>query len=307
MQRKYKELYTILNLANEKDLDDKSNGSITNPFYNINHFYGSTSFLFFPLASMIIIATGSPHSTGKNTELFDVELSGNAKVCQNQDFPIQVWAATGGVIEENKVLICGGYSSDSSSATDECYVLGNKVNVPVKMSEKRRYAASIAFNGRLYVAGGLNENNARLQSTEWIDVHEGATTGGDLPMPLSGHSMEVVQTLPSLTVMLIGGYSDDFSSKTYLGNPENPIIEWKEGPDLMTPRSFHASSIINEEEGRFIIVTGGQTTGFTLTNTVEFLELTSSSPENWTWRPGKLFLLFFIDAYVLFVVLTFHC
>ena len=289
MQRKYKELYTILNLANEKDLDDKSNGSITNPFYNINHFYGSTSFLFFPLA--IIIATGYPHINGKNTELIDLDLSSNGKVCQNLEYPIQVGAATGGVIDKNTVLVCGGRKPD---ATDACYVLGNKHDVPVtRMTEKRRRAASVVFKGRLFVSGGRNKNNARLKTTEWIDVHNGSTTGGDLPIPLSSHSMEVIQTIPSLSVMVIGGWSDDgISKKTYFGNPLEQ--EWTSGPDLIRARSSHASAIINEDDRKFIIVSGGRTTGSTITTTVEFLELTSSV---WQWKPGKLFLVFLIDAY----------
>ena len=61
-------------------------------------------------------------------------------------------------------IICGG----GHPRTDVCHLIPSMEKITMK--KKRGGAASLVFNGRLLVAGGLDENHDILKSTEWISA-----------------------------------------------------------------------------------------------------------------------------------------
>ena len=210
--------------------------------------------------------------------------SPNGTECQDVFFPIEVYGAVGGLLNK-KALICGGILS-FWDYSDGCYVIGEGNDVVVTMTEKRLYAASVVHHKQLLITGGRNGNNY-LKSTEWISLEDGSgssTNGGDLPMTLYGHSMVAINTSMA---MIIGGYSNGYSDKTFYFNPmEQPFI-WTDGPPLMQARYFHASALL----GQYVVTAGGSGGG----SSVEILDL-NSSPHQWT--QGKLFLFFLIKCFL---------
>ena len=209
-----------------------------------------------------------------HVEIIDLETN-TAKRCPK--YPLKVAGATGGLIGSSP-LICGG----SSPRTAACYIIGQQETVAVTMTTPRSDAASIVFNGRLFIAGDGS-------STEWISLEEGATPAGALPISLYGHSMELIQSTTSKLILIIGGWSSSGgqSAKTFYGNPLDSPINWTDGPDLMEARRYHASAIMNEGTSTSVIVSGG----WPLTDTVEILSITGS-PQDWSWKQGKFLFCF---------------
>ena len=209
-----------------------------------------------------------------HVERLDLETN-TGKRCTN--YPLKDGYATGGLIGSSP-LICGGWSP----RTDACYIIGKQETVAVTMTTPRIEAASIVFNGRLFIAGGLG-GSGRLKSTEWISPEEGATPAGALPISLYGHSMELIKTTTTKLILIIGGVSSGASAKTFYGNPLDSPINWTEGPQLMQARSRHASATMNE--GTSVIVSGGWNSGSIL-RSVEILSI-RGSPQDWSWKEGK--------------------
>ena len=207
--------------------------------------------------------------------MIDLETN-TGKRCPN--YPLKVYDATGGLIGSSP-LICGG----EYPTTDACYIIGQQETVAVTMTTPRNSAASIVFNGRLFIAGGLG-GSGRLKSTEWISLEEGATPAGALPISLYGHSMELIKTTTTKLILIIGGISSGVSAKTFYGNPLDSPINWTEGPVLKQARGGHASAIMNEGTSTSVIVSGGLGSGSL--NSVEILSI-RGSPEDWRWKEGK--------------------
>lgn len=174
-------------------------------------------------------------------------------------------------------LICGGHP-----ATDSCYIIGNGNETAVKMFERREDAASIVINETLlWVTGGSNGDES-LMSTEFIELHGGSgstSPGPDMPIALDGHSMV---SLNSTTAMVIGGYSNGWSSKTFYFDLNSSF--WTNGPELKSPREYHASAILTDSVTniKYVIVAGGYKSDYL--SSVEVLEFSSSAQE---WTQGK--------------------
>ena len=90
-----------------------------------------------------------------HVEILDLETN-TGKRCPN--YALKVSAATGGLIGSSP-LICGG-----EPTTDACYIIGQQETVAVTMTTPRDHAASIVFNGRLFIAGGTLRQNPEKRS-----------------------------------------------------------------------------------------------------------------------------------------------
>ena len=214
-----------------------------------------------------------------HVEIIDLETN-TGKRCPK--YPLKVSGATGGLIGSSP-LICGGEDA-SYDTRDACYIIGQQETGAVTMTTPRWLAASIVFNGRLFIAGGYNGGSGR-STTEWISLEEGSTPAGALPISLYGHSMELIQSTTSKLVLIIGGESSgDASAKTFYGNPLDSPINWTDGPDLMQARYDHASAIMNEGTSTSVIVSGG----WQGLSSVEILSITGS-PQDWSWKQGKFY------------------
>ena len=80
------------------------------------------------------------------------------------------------MINEEQILICGG---GLSGATNKCFELGSSTS-EILMQQSRKFAASVEYQGGLWVTGGQNEAGQALSSTEMIKNGQ-ASPGPDLP------------------------------------------------------------------------------------------------------------------------------
>ena len=107
------------------------------------------------------------------SEIIDLSCSGYHCCPDWVDYPLDVFGATGGLLE-HVPLICGGYSN--SQYFDECYkVTSNRAVLVGIMSYKRYGAASVVIDhSTLWVTGGYSDipgNNGFFSaSTEFINL-----------------------------------------------------------------------------------------------------------------------------------------
>ena len=109
-----------------------------------------------------------------------------------------------------------------------------------KMNSKRDSAASVEVDGKLFVAGGLNDDGA-LSSTEFISP-EGTVSGGpDLPGAWHNHCMI---KLPSGKLVILGGSPSSELGKSALEfNPANLLF--RDWPALTSKRFGHCCAVFN--------------------------------------------------------------
>ncbi len=209
--------------------------------------------------------------------------------CQDfQDFPTILATATGGFLEPNTPLICGGLRRDWNDIHMSlvnvpeagCYTPGQVAPV-VNMSLARMGPASIVIdNGKsLWVTGGSDQLHSTFSSSEIVQVDPPIVMPGpDLPLELTLHC---IVKLRNGTYLLIGGCKlvylcfavslahlcltvnsqelghvsrytwsyKDFGSK-----------QWTPGPDLVRARMSHSCGVIQdkyEPEKSIVVVTGG--------------------------------------------------
>ena len=120
--------------------------------------------------SKFLITTGVSNDRWiKKSEILDLSDQKKFQCADWLDYPIDVYAATGGLVGQVPV-ICGGNRGYgfSNGYKDECYkVTGNKAVFLGKMKTKRGYAASVVLNDTvLWVTGGWN--GFTLSSTELV-------------------------------------------------------------------------------------------------------------------------------------------
>ena len=250
----------------------------------------------FPLlitASKILVATGD-NLNGRQTtsEIVDLTVKGG-NMCRNwPKFPLSVFEATGGLIE-NTVMICGGYDD---SLVDECYSLtSQKATFVTNTSVRRSFVASIVLNDNtLWVTGGCDTNingtiGYLLASTEKLTL-AGTTPGPDLPTTLHKHAIVAINSTVS---MVIGGWDgngwDGTASMFYYNHIEG---EWSNGPILMQSRYEHAAGIVTDEltDEKFVAVTGGLFIALSQTGNYDSIVYLNSSEilQDGKWVEGKI-------------------
>ena len=234
-----------------------------------------------------MISTGFPSNTSVLSEV--VDLADESITCDALgDFPVQVAAASGGLINNSLPLICGGWNGSYSS---ECYIAGRANSDPlVKLLTPRGSSAALAMNShQLWVTGGYNSVWPNtLASTEIVDVLVSPPTvvpGPQLKVPMFGHC--IVQ-LNQSTAMFIGG--DPFHKKTFFFNFATQ--SWTDGPDMNYGRYYFGcgmmamgiySSIIVVAGGAHSLSTAPATANSSSTS--EFLNL--EDPNGLKWSAGK--------------------
>ena len=112
------------------------------------------------------------------------------KTCpQSLDFPLEVYVASGGVLDDGRITICGG-SDASGKVRSECYTLTNGVWQPRAEGlniTRLGHRSSVVFNNNtLWMTGGYG-NDQYLSSTELIHPDGRVTTGPDLPKARGYH------------------------------------------------------------------------------------------------------------------------
>jgi hypothetical protein len=228
----------------------------------------------------VLVTTGTGIGS-KQMEFMDLEDPTN--VCQPSsflaDYPIDVYAASGGLLTNNNALICGGTAG--SKRLDDCFSINhNGIKNGSRLSQPRFAAASVVWNSTtLWMTGGDFDGSERTKSTEFVQL-TGTTPGPDLPLGVAFHCLV---SLNDTTVILIGGSLQDGtrSKATFYHNTDHKT--WTDGPSLITGRGYHSCALFKSPQHGHtdtVIVTGGHK-GYDLAST-EFLNLDSNS-----WESGK--------------------
>ena len=142
----------------------------------------------------------------KITELYD--LSTGQSFTDFADFPIQIYSHTGGKIDKNKILICGGHQSPDYDFSTNCYTWNFRENGDFEQSASlnipRSGSASVMTKNGLWITGGFygwNENNTVLYSTEFVTPTQ-SIMGPEIPYAMAGHC---IIKISDSTVMFTGG------------------------------------------------------------------------------------------------------
>ena len=74
--------------------------------------------------SGLLIATGLALQEELPVEVYDLHYSSSVISCQNlEPFPLPVWGATGGLLNDQYPILCGGI--DNGTASNKCHTIGN--------------------------------------------------------------------------------------------------------------------------------------------------------------------------------------
>jgi hypothetical protein len=224
-------------------------------------------FIFKPcISGKLLVTTGLPKKVSAKSEVIDLDDPEN--VCQDlDDYPIQLSAASGGLLNSIHPLVCGGLSS-----TKDCHVIG-QVGVQTEMLTNRYYFSSIPLNNtHLMLTGGFSITGTTIASTEIVSIQHQSMSGPDLPFALHGHCMTRIN---NETAILLGGNlgSNTYTSHTYLFNIGK--LTWYPGPDLNLSRAYHScGSFKSSAHGgrQVVIVAGGSTSSGQYLDSVEILD-----------------------------------
>jgi hypothetical protein len=228
-----------------------------------------------------LVTTGLPNATSVKSEVIDLEDSNN--ICQYmEDYPIQVYGAFGGLLNQGDPLVCGG----RNPFTNVCYVV-NQPGQSLEMLEERAHSASLTLNStHLWITGGVNANGRRLQTSEFVSIGQPAVKGPDLPLASPWHCLVRVN---SSTALLCGGAIDGgFTNECHYMDLEDH--SWSQGPSMMTKRYKHSCGIFKSaaHQGRNVVIAaGGYNSDDKYLASVEFLD-----PFTNTWNEGKIYLDF---------------
>jgi hypothetical protein len=230
------------------------------------------------VSGKVLVTTGyTTTNYTRSSEVIDLEDASN--ICQNlEDYPIQVSAAVGGLLNQGDPLVCGGYPD-----TNVCYVV-NQPGQSSEMLEERGYPASLTLNRtHLWITGGY-KGNGYLQTSEFASMGQAAVKGPDLPYAVSEHCLVGVN---SSTALLCGGENNGgiLNGCHYMDLEDH---SWSQGPSMMTKRVLHSCGIFKSaaHQGRNIVIAAGGYNGASM-DSVEFLDLTTN-----TWNKGKIYLDF---------------
>jgi hypothetical protein len=183
-----------------------------------------------------LVATGSTSST---TVIEVIDLEDASNICQKlEDYPIGVYAAVGGFLNQGDPLVCGG----GYPITNVCHVV-NQPGQSSEMLEERAYSASLTLNSsHIWITGGRNGNwqlaNGRLQTSEFVSIGQPSVKGPDLPYAITGHCLVGVN---SSTALLCGGGNRQFLNECHYMDLEDH--SWSQGPSMMTKRDSHSCGI----------------------------------------------------------------
>ena len=219
--------------------------------------------ILFLLVTKFLVATGKDYDGNniRRSEIIDLSYDGAGNQCFDwADYPLDVFKASGGLIED-QVVICGGQKLGGFVSSD-CYsISGHTSTFITKMSVKRHSAASIVLDSNtLWITGGYYDYLI-YDSSEFIQL-EGSNQGPTLAMPVHAHAMILLNDTFS---MIIGGQNElninKASALTFYY--DHQINQWLNGPALIQARDSHAVGIITDENTmeKLLIVTGGVSYG----------------------------------------------
>ena len=113
--------------------------------------------------SKLLVTTGYEFENGRKSEILD--LLNPDVVCEDlNDFRYDVRYATGGIIDNDTIIVCGGEDS-SGYKLDSCSSLDGSVQ-DLKLIHPRYASSSIVYNDLLWVTGGWPET----RTSEFVEI-----------------------------------------------------------------------------------------------------------------------------------------
>lgn len=159
----------------------------------------------------------------------------------------------------DRVYVVGGKRGHASLSAVESYdVSEDRWRAHADMPSRRdHHAVAAGEDGRIYAAGGRQENEVSMRTVEIYDPREDTWTAGpDLPEPKAGFGM--VRTPAG--VVVAGG--EDISRWTLYGGVyalKPGARRWRTLPSMSHPRHGHGMEYV---EGRLFVIGGSRCSGY---------------------------------------------
>ena len=241
--------------------------------------------------------------------------------CELPDYPINANGGVGGIVEEDEILVCGGYLPDEELYTDKCFKLAEdkprnsrqwsivpdyaeyeyeiSTMEPSKSwhwqpaGELERFLSglgrgSVVLNDKLLINGGYDQIfETYLNSVSLIDT----SSSEPLSNMFIGISHHCNVKLNDTHFMVTGGsygQGQSAGSETLIFNLINN--EWSIGPSMTEKRSEHGCIKMLIGDRPVIWVVGGFGDGDILGST-EYLDI-SNLDEGWKQGPSLPFISF---------------
>ena len=252
--------------------------------------------------SKLLVTTGIDGNYVTKSEVLDL-LDPKVRCDPWVDYPMGVFGAVGTLIQ-NKMIICGGSSSEIDAITN-CYVLEPYRVTEINGLQIGSFSSGYSsFNDSLFVAGGYR--NSRLTRTEYITEMD-RKNGPEIPIEAEG---QCIIQINENEILLTGGLTNNGTiNKTWFYNHQTE--KWTNGPDTIESKSFHACGKFKIDGIMVLVLAGG-----TYITSVEFLVL---NDQNWIPGPSLPFYptdysrivvnenqLYFIDTFQN-MILTLDC
>ncbi|MDZ7744294.1 MAG: LamG-like jellyroll fold domain-containing protein [Candidatus Saccharibacteria bacterium] len=191
----------------------------------------------------------------------------------NGDGTLGAWATTtslpninnglSAVVYNGYMYILGGWDG-SSTFGDVYYVLINgdgtlgSWSATESLTTPRRYHEAVAHNGYIYVLGGQNASNTRLNDVQYAEIQAdgtlGAWAGAGAKFTNARHVHTAVAYNDHLYIAggsTSGGLTNNVQYASI--NQDGTINAWRDTASLVTARSFHSMAA----DGGYLYVTGG--------------------------------------------------
>ena len=221
------------------------------------------------------MATGYDGDRHDYSQVVDMS---STESCSNLDsYPLKLDGATGGLVNGDP-LICGGIiGSSPSTSQSSCYKYERSLNewtLIANMNNKRSSHSSCVTTKGLFITGGWDENENRLDSTEYVSTDGVVTDGPKLPAARSHHCMV---TLHDGKVMVIGGYPSSNLKSMIIFDPEDNTFD--DGPDLNYNRDNAGCTIFRstKHKNRNVVLAAGGWRQYT----AEILDYTNPNANAW--------------------------
>ena len=204
------------------------------------------------------------------SEVQVVDFSQQTRSCPKlTKYPNAMNAATGAIVS-GLPIICGGGGKGPGysrlSAYSECYQHSKALNtwtLLTNMTNKRASGASVSLNGKLWVMGGLDndqpDDDTTLSSSEFVSSYGDASQPGpDLPSPRFGHCAVKLSTGQ---VMVLGGglQRDRIGKNVIIFNPDEETFNTSL-PSLKHSRSSFGCAVFNSaihDNREVVLAVGG--------------------------------------------------
>ena len=194
-------------------------------------------------------------------------------------------AAAGAFLENEEVLICGGYNG--SFVVNTCYRM-SPTNVSLHTRnlsiDSSFSSAGLVKGDNVLITGGARQNGHTTARKEFIAM-DSQSKGPNLPLTLHSHCMI---RIPSDESFLVTGGTDGNSAALkytwHLSRNDESGWMFNDGPSMNQNRTFHACESFTDDTGNLILaVVGG---GFVADgrDTVEFLVWDIQNEEEWISR-----------------------